>query len=98
MDKVKVYERFKDDKGNVVEAVHEMWAVDAREAVQNGGGRFSTSPFSDEKATADNSLSDELKVVHRGRGSYSVMRGETELHEGLTKEEAEKKLEELKAA
>lgn len=97
MEKVKVYERYKDDEGKIVDAVHEMWAVDAREAVQNGGGRYSTSPFTSEKAAPKNALDDELRVVHRGRGSYSVMRGDTEVVEGLTREEAEKKLEELKA-
>lgn len=94
--KIKVYERYEQD-GKTVHTEHEMWPVDAREAVQNGKGRFSTSPFSSEKAEAKNSLDDELKVVHRGRGSWSVMLGETEVVEGLTKDEAEKKLEELKA-
>lgn len=94
--KIKVYERYEQD-GKTVDAEHEMWPVDAREAVQNGNGRYSTSPFTGAKAAAENSLNDELKVIHRGRGSYSVMRGETEVIEGLTKEEAERKLEELKA-
>lgn len=96
MNKVKVYERFEEGGKSVIRE-HEMWAVDAREAVHNGGGRFSTAPFS-EQGAAKNDLSDELKAVHRGRGSYSVMRGNVELIEGLTKEEAEKKVEELKAA
>lgn len=33
--------------------------------------------------------SDELKAVHRGRGSYSIMRGSEELAEGLSKEDAD---------
>jgi hypothetical protein len=43
--KVKVYEQFKDDKGEAVNNEHEMWSVDAREAVANGKGRFSLQPF-----------------------------------------------------
>ena len=97
MDKVKVYERYEED-GKTVQRTHEMWAVDAREAVQNGQGRFSTSPFPEKSSKAENALNDELKIVHRGRGSYSIMKGDQELVEGLTREEADKKLEELKAA
>lgn len=43
--KVKVYEQYKDEKGNVVSDEHDMWSVDAREAVSNGKGRFSLQPF-----------------------------------------------------
>lgn len=43
--KVKVYEQYKDEKGNEVNDEHEMWSVDAREAVTNGKGRFSLQPF-----------------------------------------------------
>lgn len=52
--KIKVYEQFKDDKGNVVNDEHEMWSIDAREAVANGKGRFSLQPFTKEpKAKQD---------------------------------------------
>lgn len=42
--------------------------------------------------------SDELVLKHRGRGSYSIMRGEVEVVDGLTKEEGEAKLAEMLAA
>ena len=100
--KVTVYERYeeeRDGKKVTVDGNHEMHAVDAREAVQNGKGRFSTVPFSNGKVDPKNDpISDELTIKHRGNGSYSVLQGKKEIVEGLTKEEAEKKLEELKAA
>ena len=42
--------------------------------------------------------SDELVLKHRGRGSYSIMRGEVEVVDGLTKDEGEAKLAEMLAA
>lgn len=53
MQKVKVYEHYRDEKGNPVQNEHEMWSVDAREAVTNGKGRYSLQPFlKGEKAKA----------------------------------------------
>ena len=36
-----------------------------------------------------NSEPEDLQAIHRGRGSYSIMRGDTEVLDGLTKADAE---------
>jgi hypothetical protein len=43
--KTTVYEQYKTEKGEIVNDSHEMYTVDAREAVKNGKGRFSLQPF-----------------------------------------------------
>lgn len=58
--KVKVYEQYEDEKGNVVNDEHDMWSVDAREAVSNGKGRFSLQPFA---------KTDKLKAKDDGKKS-----------------------------
>ncbi|HZH50263.1 MAG TPA: hypothetical protein VEZ16_00125 [Microvirga sp.] len=76
----------------------ETYTISAREAVNNHPDEWSFKPWpAAAEKKPDEPPANELRVVHRGRGSYSVMRGDTELVEGLTKDEAEKKLEELKA-
>lgn len=51
-----------------------------------------------EKTAVETPLPAELLLVHRGRGSYSIMRDGREIIEGLSKEDGEAKLAEMKAA
>lgn len=53
-----------------------------------------TAPAGDDK-DADETVGD-LTVKHRGRGTFAVMRGDTVLVDGLTKEAAEAKANEMK--
>ncbi|WP_276200316.1 hypothetical protein [Chelatococcus sp. XZ-Ab1] len=91
--KVKIYHR--DGHGA------EVFSVDAREAVERGKGEWSYRPFAAEKKVeADEKSPAKPRFVaqHRGRGSFSVMEGDKEVVEGLTKEGAEKKAAEMNAA
>jgi len=89
-------------------ATAELYTIDAREAVVGHPGEWSFQPFPAEKKqelAPEAKAGDEAAAgdkprfvaVHRGKGSYSVMDGDKEVVEKLTKEEAEKKAAELNA-
>lgn len=59
---------------------------------------WAKTPWPVKKAEPSGEASDELVLKHRGRGSYSIMRGEVEVVDGLTKDEGEAKLAEMLAA
>jgi hypothetical protein len=90
--KIKIYHR----DGQAAE----LFSVDAREAVERGKGEWSYRPFADKKAETDEKSPAKPRFVaqHRGRGSFSVMEGDKEVVEGLTKEAAEQKAAEMNAA
>lgn len=91
--KVKIYHRDGHEA--------EVFSVDAREAVERGKGDWSRQPFAAEKKAEPEQKAPakpRFVAVHRGRGSFSVMEGDKEVVEGLTKEDAEKKAAELNAA
>ena len=91
--KIKIYHR----DGQAAE----LFSVDAREAVERGKGEWSYRPFAAEKKVQTEQkppAKQRFVATHRGRGSFSVMEGDKEVVEGLTKEEAEKKAAELNAA
>ncbi|WJR67237.1 hypothetical protein QTA58_00235 [Neorhizobium sp. CSC1952] len=53
--------------------------------------KFRGNPFFEviEAKEPAKSEDNELKAVHRGRGSFSIMQGDKELKEGLSKEDAD---------
>ena len=52
------------------------------------GHKAETKP-AEKAAPADKPADAELKAVHRGRGSFSIMRGDAEVKEGLSKEDSD---------
>ncbi|MDX3926742.1 MAG: hypothetical protein QHC90_13185 [Shinella sp.] len=60
--------------------------TDARHLAKFRGNPFFEVAEAKEQPKADDN---ELKAVHRGRGSWSIVQGKTELKEGLSKEDAE---------
>lgn len=93
--KITVFERYENDKGDLVEGSHEMWPIDAREAVRNDPSRYSTHPFASAEAAGRPPQSH--KVVKRDDGTYAVELHGKELKDGLTKDEAKKLAAELDA-
>lgn len=55
-----------------------------------------TAPQGGDSSETDEKVGD-LTVKHRGRGTFAVMRGDTILADGLTKEAAEARADEMKA-
>ncbi len=68
-----------------------FFEVSGRTKAANKGPDKSRADITDPEAeAAKDPTSNPLKAVHRGRGNYSIMRGDAdELAEGLTKAEAE---------
>lgn len=94
--KINVFERYNDDKGEVVENTLEMWPVDAREAVRHDPKRYSTTPFA--SADAKGKPPQSHKVEKRSDGSWAVELHGKEIKGDLTKAAAEKLAAELDAA
>lgn len=88
----------KDEAGNIYTAViipgatETLELVDPKHPVVVGmveSGEIVLKPVGKAKPDGDGGGEQGPKAVHRGAGSYSVMEGESELVEKLTKEEAE---------
>lgn len=94
--KITVFERFDDGEGNVVQNSHQMWPVDAREAVRNDPARYSTAPFA--SAEAKGKPPQSHKVEKRGDGTYAVELHGKEVKGDMTKDEAKRLAAELDAA
>lgn len=63
--------------------------VDAREILKVSPDLYTDKDPKGVAIEAAPQNADALNAVHRGRGSYSVMRGDTEVLPGLNKEEAD---------
>lgn len=87
--KVKIYRK----NGEIAE----VYTADARAATSRHPDDWSMRPWPEEKAkpVAPPADPNELKAVHRGGGSFAVMRGEEVVEGGLSKDEAEAKVFEM---